>query len=89
MICPSVPQVDDSLEMSDGSRSRNTQELATYIVGNVAFGFAHTQQQHAISLRSRPETKPEDQSPLALTSCRGFQTMLDFQKLWIANAVCV
>src|SRR5437868_5915927 len=38
MIYPSVSQVDDWLEMSDDSRSRNTQERASYVVGNVAFG---------------------------------------------------
>jgi hypothetical protein len=80
MIYPSVPQVEDSLEMSDDS-SRNTQELAAYIVGNVAFGL-HIRSSNMPFLSAIGQ-KPNQRTraPLALTSCRNFQTMLDFQKL--------
>jgi hypothetical protein len=79
MIYPSVPQVEDSLEMSDDS-SRNTQELAAYIVGNVAFGL-HIRSSNMPFLSAIGQ-KPNQRTraPLALTSCRNFQTMLDFQK---------
>jgi len=80
MIYPSVPQVDDSLEMSDDFRC-NTQELAAYIVGNVAFGLhirsSNTPFLSAVGQKPNQRTR----APLALTSCRDFQTMLDFQKL--------
>src|SRR5271168_4522456 len=63
MIYPSVPQVDDSLDMSERFSQSQNSGTCNLHNGERCLRLAHMQQQHAIVLRSRPETKPEDQSP--------------------------